>query len=276
MKVSQQKRSRWVYIGLSLMLFALLSFSFLPLVSSMLQSNPSLRGNSTAAVEGFSGEQSKLEIEASGYQVVLEREPDNQNALRGLLNVRLRQGDLNAAIEPLERLAQLNSQEPEYMLLLAQAKQQIQDFDGAASTYRTILASSPNEMRALKGLTDLLVQQNRSTEAIGLVQSKLNIALSAKSEVALVTSLQLLLGEIYVAQNLDSQALAVYEQAFQGNPEDFRPLLAKALVLQKQGKMTEAEPVFQQAIALAPVEYKDQIKVLATRPPEASMLKNKE
>jgi tetratricopeptide (TPR) repeat protein len=264
MKTSQFKRSRWMYVSLGIMLFALVCFSMAPLVSSMIQSNTSrMSRESLSASE-------KLESEALGYELVLEREPDNQNALRGLLEVRLTQGDIQGAINPLEELAQLNPQQSAYMLLLAQAKQQAQDYDGAVGTYRSLLASHPEDMRALKGWVDVLVLQNRHSEAVGLVQTKLKKALAAQvdadnsSPTLDITSLQLLLGEIYLAQKQYAQAVAVYEQAMKADSEDFRPVLAKALVLREQGNEAGAQLLFTEAISLAPVEYKDQIKAIST------------
>lgn len=263
MKTSQIKHSRWTYISLGVMLFALVCFSLAPLVSSMIQSNSSRSNKATLDIS------EKLASEALGYELVLEREPTNQNALRGLLEVRLRQGDLQGAINPLQQLAELNPQQTDYMLLLAQAKQQIEDYEGAVGTYRTLFASHPDDIRALKGWVDVLVMQDRYSEAIGLVQTNIKNAIATKSNpnnssVRLdMTSLQLLLGEIYLGQKQYPQALTVYEQAIKADPQDFRPILAKALVLKQQGKDTEADPLFTQAIALAPVEYKDQIKAIA-------------
>jgi tetratricopeptide (TPR) repeat protein len=276
MKISQIKRSRWMYVSLGIMLFALVCFSLAPLVSSMLQSNSSRPNKTTLDIS------EKLASEALGYELVLEREPTNQNALQGLVEVRLRQGDLQAAINPLEQLAQLNPQQSAYMLLLAQAKQQIEDYEGAIGTYRTLFASHPQDMQALKGWVDVLVAQNRYSEAVGLVQTNLKNAIATQtnpetSSVTLdLTSLQLLLGEIYLGQKQYSQAITVYEQAIKADPQDFRPVLAKALVLKEQGNDTDAQPLFTQAIALAPVEYKDQIKAIAGEKIEAKESKQQE
>ncbi|NJM89614.1 MAG: tetratricopeptide repeat protein [Hydrococcus sp. RU_2_2] len=260
MKVSQEKRSRWVSISVILMLLALISFSILPLVNSIAQEGQVLNNASQEATRS----QKTLETKALGYQLVLEREPDNQNALKGLLEIRLQQSDLNGAIAPLEKLASLNPQQTDYTILLAQAKQQVEDYEGAIGAYRTILASQPRDIQALKGLTDLLLLQNRGTEAINLAQKTLMDALKDKSvDATNTTSLQLLAGEIYVKQDRYPEAITIYEQAIKSNQQDFRPVLAKALLLQKQAKKAEADPLFEQAVSLAPVEFKDQIKKMA-------------
>lgn len=257
------KKSRWLYVSLGIMLFALVSFSILPLVVSIFQANQS-------SISPLSSPQQQLEMTALGYQMVIEREPENVNALEGLLETRLKQGNLQGLIAPLESLAQLNPQKTDYGILLAQTQQYLQDYEGAATSYRTLLASHPEDIRALKGMTDLLVLQNRSPEAIALIQNTLkeatntNSNLSEKASKIDLVSVQLLLGEIYLSQNQENDALNVYEQAIKSSPQDFRPLLAKALILQKQGKKQDAQSLFQEAISLSPVQYKDQIKLLAT------------
>ncbi|MEM8781067.1 MAG: tetratricopeptide repeat protein, partial [Cyanobacteria bacterium P01_G01_bin.49] len=259
----------WIYVTLGLMLLALISFSILPLVSSIVQA--SQPENSSLATP----ETAKLENEALGYQLVLEREPDNQNALRGLLEARIRQGKLSEAIAPLEKLAQLNPQQPNYGILLAQAKQQLQDYEGAKATYRQILAANPGEILALKGIVDLLLLQNRSQEAIDLVQNTLTQEIKEKSEESPsesgfnLTSLQLLLGEIYTEEKRYDDALATYDRAIKGDADDFRPLFAKAIMLRQQGQETEAQTLFEDAIFKAPVEYKEQLKDIALERPKS-------
>jgi len=263
MKVSQQKRSRWVYVSLILMLLALISFSILPLVSSIAQENQASHQKSLNSQTAMAQAQKALETKALGYQLVLEREPDNQNALQKLLEVRLQQNDIKGAIEPLEKLAQLNPQQSDYTILLAQAKQQTGDYEGAIAAYRSILASQPRDIQALKGITDLFIAQSRGEEAVSLVQKTIAETAKDKSASTQTTSLQLLLGEVYIEQERYPEALTIYEQAIKSDANDFRPLLAKALILQKQGNATEAKPIFEAAVSLAPVQFKDQIKKMS-------------
>ncbi|MGK7941729.1 MAG: tetratricopeptide repeat protein [Crocosphaera sp.] len=268
MKVSKTKHRRWIYAALILMLLALLSFSILPILSSIVQASQS---NQVSVV---TPETTRLENEALGYQLVLEREPDNENALLGLLETRLRQGDLEAAIAPLKRLAQLNPQQTDYGILLAQSQQQLKNYKGAIKTYQEIIAANPGEMRALKGMVDLFMQQNRSQDAISLVQNTLNQAIKEQSNesgsesVFNLTSLQLLLGEIYSEQKRYEDALIIYNQAIKGDKNDFRPILAKAILFREQGKEKEAQTLFKEAILKAPVQYKEQLKDISLQSPK--------
>lgn len=265
MKASSAKRSSWVYIILFLMIGALLLFMIAPLATSILQQSRT----QNIAAKPVDVNARRLETEALGYQLVLEREPDNVNALQGLLENRLRQGNLNDAIAPLERLAQLQPEQIEYTLLLAQTKQQIKDYQGASNLYRNLLTNNPLDVRALKGFSDLSITQNRASEAIQVVQNAITQAIKIKGadptpeNLGNVTSVQLLLGEIYLQQKRFDDAIAVYNNTSQMNPDDFRPTLAKAVVLNQQGQIQAAEPFFQQAIILAPTQYKDTIKKMS-------------
>jgi tetratricopeptide (TPR) repeat protein len=251
------------------MLTGLIAVSLLPLVSSVIQASSS--ANAPAANLPAQAA-SRLEAEVMGYELVLEREPDNSNAWQGLLEARLRQGNIADAIAPLEKLTQLNPESLDYGLLLAQTQQYLKNYAGAMTTYQGLLAAHPGDVQVLKGMVDSLIEQQRPQEAVQLVQTVLAQAEgslvngSNGSLVNNVTSLQLLLGEIYGQQDRYGEAIAIYDRAIKDNASDFRPLLAKALLFQTKGKVKEAEPLFTTAIQLAPPQYKDEIKKLVVKP----------
>ncbi|MBW4577901.1 MAG: tetratricopeptide repeat protein [Aphanothece sp. CMT-3BRIN-NPC111] len=239
----------------------------IPLLGSFLKENqPSANATSVPNQTLSSAELAELQSQARGYELVLQREPDNRTALRGLLDVRLQLGDLKGTLEPLEKLASLNPEQTDYMVLLAQAKQKIGDREGAAQAYRTILASKPGDMNALQGLVSLLVQQKRPEAAIGLLEDTLKISTQVNQNQPAsvdVASVQLLLAQVYFNEQRYAEAIAIYDEAIKSNIQDFRPVLAKALVLQQLGKSVEAKPLFKTAVSLAPAQYKDQIKQMA-------------
>ena len=260
----QNKRSRGVYIVLVIMLFSLIIFSGLPLVGSIVQETKILSQKNSEQVASISSqEKARLEAEARGYQKVLDREPQNETALRELLNIRLQQQDLLGAIAPLETLAEIHPQVTEYAILLGQTKQYAEDYEGAASAYRDVLAISPLNIMALGGLVNLFLNQNLPERAIALLQNTLSQAQEASDrddQNIDLSSIQLLLGEIYTEEEKYPEAIAIYDRVAASHEADFRPILAKALLLQKQGDTTAAQPLLETAYELAPPEYKDQIK----------------
>ncbi|GAB1538757.1 tetratricopeptide repeat protein [Scytonema sp. NUACC21] len=244
-----------------------------PLIAAFNDTEPSTQQSSSSRSSLTSSEQkSKLEDAARGYEQVLQREPDNQTALRGLLETRLQlislgSGDIKSVIEPLERLAKLNPEQTRYSVLLAQAKQQIGDREGAAQAFRSVLESKPGDLNALQGMVALLLEQKRPEAAIGLLQETLNTATQAnKIQPGSVdtVAVQVLLGNVYDSQKRYAQALAVYDRAIKNDKQDFRPVLAKAMLLKEQGKTEEAKILFTRAAALAPAQYKDEINQQAT------------
>lgn len=267
-----EKRNRWIINTILIVsVVAFVGFSVLPLFGSIQEANNPATVASPTPTQSASAAPKKeeLEAQAKGYEMVLQREPENQTALRGLLEARLGLKDVKGAIPPLEKLVKLNPNETDYAVILAQAKQQTNDREGAAQTYREILKTKPGNLNALDGLTTLLLQEKRPEAAVGLLQDTLKTAPQTNQVQpgsVDVPSVQLLLGRVYAEQKRFDEALAIYDEAAKANKEDFRPVLAKAIVLRAQGKPEEAKALFTTAENLAPAQVKDQINQLATVP----------
>jgi tetratricopeptide (TPR) repeat protein len=270
---SEKGNRWWLKIVMGLAFLAFVGISMAPIIGSFFQAGPT-PGSSASPMATASPTAMKAELEsrAKGYESVLQREPENQSALKGLLQTRLELGDEKGAIEPLEKLVKLNPQETLYGVLLAQAKQRNQDFEGAAQTYRAILTTKPGEIEALQGLAGLLVAQKRPEAAIGLLQDALKSATQlnqAQPGTVDVVSVQIILGGVFDSQSRYDEAIAAYDEAAKLNKQDFRPVYGKAVVLKKQGKTDEATALFTKAAELAPAKYRDQIKAMANPAPAA-------
>jgi tetratricopeptide (TPR) repeat protein len=250
-------RRRWVMnLIVSVSLLALAGFSLLPLVNLALDSGAA---TATETNNLSAAQTSQLQAEAQGYTQVLQKEPENQVALKGLLNARLQLGDIKGSLMPLEKIAALNPQIPNYTVLLAQTKEYLGDREGATTSYRQVLSTQPQNINALQGLVSLLLDAKRPESAMGAVKTALK---QAKSE-AEATPIKLLLAQIYITQQRNTDALAIYDALMVTSKQDFRPVLAKALVLKQMGNLAEANTLLTTATDLAPDEYKDQIKQLA-------------
>jgi len=254
----KKKRSSWIYIVLGIMLFSLMAASAIPLVGSVVAGKNFSNNSSGEVVVLSQQELTRLEAEATGYQKVLDREPENDTALTGLLKIRLQQKDILGAVSPLEKLAKLHLERTEYGVLLAQAKQQLEDYEGAASAYKQVLAKFPGDIYALGGITNLYLAQELPERAIALLKKTIKLATVENSSID-QDAVELLLGELYTRQERYGEAVSLYDELAQANQDDFRPVLAKALVLEKQGNLEDAKPILEKAYVAAPEQYKDQI-----------------
>jgi cytochrome c-type biogenesis protein CcmH/NrfG len=85
----------------------------------------SLKQPTEDATTAPTSRESQLQAKARGYELVLKREPENQVALKGLVEVQLQMKNPKGAIAPLQKLVQLNPSKQEYKMLLAQVKQRV-------------------------------------------------------------------------------------------------------------------------------------------------------
>jgi tetratricopeptide (TPR) repeat protein len=265
----EKKRNRWLVTSvLVVALVGLLGVSALPFIGMM--GKPPVSATSPNATQTPVAKEAELKKQAEAYQLVLQREPENQTALRGLLEARLGLRDVKGAIEPLEKLAKLNPGQTEFSVLLAQAKQKNGDIEGAAQVYRDIITSKPGDLNALAGLSGLLVTQQRPESAITLLKDTLKDAPKSNQVTpgsVDVTAVQVLLGQAFASQKRYDEAIATFDEAAKSNANDFQPVLYKALTLKEQGKLDAAKPLFDKAASLAPAKYKDQILAAASNQP---------
>ena len=257
------KKDSWLVRGV--LVIAVAAFIAVPIVLGVIN-RPQRQVGATTNPAANPDLTTQLQGEINGYTAVLGREPNNQTAHRGLIDAKAALGDLEGTVEPLEKLAELNPTVPEYSIVLAQTKQQLQDLEGAAQIYRRVLTQNSGNIQALEGLTQLLVSQERTEAAAGLLRDTLATA-DTSNEINPGSvdqlSVKLLLGQVFVAQENYDEAITLYDEtiaeaeAASPNQPDFRPTLAKALVLREKGDEAAAEPLFDAALALAPTQYKD-------------------
>lgn len=270
-KAGMNRRKLFTLIVLVIGIVPFLVISLAPLVSSIFQPRPTAPLNTPSPTAQAANTIKKYESEETGYQAVLEREPDNIPALEGLINARLQliglgQRPIDTIITPLERLTALNPAEPQYAVLLAQAQEQMGQPEVAARTYQTVLEKNPNNINALRGLAQLELSQQRPEAALGLVKDaiqSLKTAPETPDSKENLLAVNLILGDIYMSQQDYAQALTHFTQLAQDFPNDFRPILGQAIALKSDGKTADAAPLFNQAESLAPPQVKDQIKRLA-------------
>ena len=65
----------------------------------------------------------QMQLQASGYEKVLQREPSNLTALEGLMQIYLQTGDRDKAVFTLEKLVKYHPEQSQYVEILKEFKQ---------------------------------------------------------------------------------------------------------------------------------------------------------
>lgn len=81
-------------------------------IFKMLMTPPTPVNNPTQ--EETKSPEQQLKEAAKGYEIVLEKEPNNRFALEELVTIYLKLGDLQSAVKPLKKLAELEPQNQDY------------------------------------------------------------------------------------------------------------------------------------------------------------------
>ena len=223
-----------------------LGFSFGPLFQAL---GPSESPEASLVTE-------QLRAQADGYRVVLEREPDNPIALRGLIDTQLQLNEPQGAIEPLKKLVELEPKNRQLRAFLAQIQQDTGDFEGALEQLQLLYEGDPKDGQVLQQLVDVQLTLGRTSEAIALLEKHLE-------EVPEDNDVRLRLAFVYARNNQTEKAVVLYDKLIAADPSDFTPVLGKAIALSSatdENLRAKAPELFEQAARLAPPQVREQIQ----------------
>jgi tetratricopeptide (TPR) repeat protein len=224
-----------------------LGFSFGPILQAL---GPSDSQDTASLVT------EQLRAQADGYRAVLEREPDNPIALRGLVDTQLQLNEPQGAIEPLKKLVELEPENRQLRAFLAQIQRDTGDFEGALEQLQILYDKDPKDGQVLQQLVEVQLALGRTSEAIALLEKHLEAAPADREA-------RLRLAFAYARNDQTEKATALYDELIAEDPSDYAPLLGKAMALSSatdENLRAKAPELFEQAARLAPPKVREEIR----------------
>ena len=186
---------------------------------------------------------------------ILRRNPDDVQTRRLLGRIYLRSlGDINAgsgqseaasrAIEQFREINRLDPSDTESSLWLARLYRLKNEHDKAGEVLRGILKTDPENEPAVEQLTQLLMDEGKSAEAVGLLEG---ITKHSPTPVLLD-----LLGDAYTQAHELEKAEAAYRKAAEMDPSELSHQRGLGQTLLAEEKYPEALTVYQKLLDLMP------------------------
>jgi tetratricopeptide (TPR) repeat protein len=188
-------------------------------------------------------------------QEILKRDPDNVQSRRLLGRIYLRSlGDVSAtngqpetvnhAIEQYREINRLDPSDTESALWLARLYRLKNEHDKAEEVLRNILKSDPENEPAIEQLTQLLMDEGKSAEAVTLLEG---ITAHSPSPVLLD-----LLGDAYTQTHELAKAEDAYRRAVEIDPSELSHQRGLGQTLLAEEKFSEALKVYQRLSDVMP------------------------
>jgi tetratricopeptide (TPR) repeat protein len=191
----------------------------------------------------------------SEAQEILKRDPSDVTTRRLLARIYIRSlGDLNAsagqseisarAIEQYKEIYRLDPSDTESALWLARLHRLRNEHDQAEQVLRGILKSDPENESAIQQLTELLLDEGKSSEAVALLQG-----MSSHASSPLLLDL---LGDAYTQTKDLGKAEAAYRKATELDPTEPAHLRGLGQTLLAEEKYPDALAIYQKLVDLMP------------------------
>ncbi|KAK2647615.1 hypothetical protein Ddye_015104 [Dipteronia dyeriana] len=208
-----------------------------------------------AAVESADEDDVSNEEKEKAIEQHLAENPADTDALRSLMEVKLKSRKLQEAIEVIDRLIEVEPDEFEWPLLKAQVNTYTGDFESATKGFEEILNKDPLRVEAFHGLVMAYSESNYSLKDLEKrIESAMEKCKKEKKKSDL-RDFKLLIAQIRVMESRHVEALKVYEELVKEEPRDFRPYLCQGIIYTLLKKKDEAEQQFEKFRKLVPKNH---------------------
>ncbi|KAG8363756.1 hypothetical protein BUALT_Bualt19G0055400 [Buddleja alternifolia] len=185
---------------------------------------------------------------------LLEQNPKSIEALKRVVNVKMRRGKTNEAVEYVEKLIEVQPNEMEWRLLQALCYEMMGNLSKAKSLFKNILKQRPLLLRALHGLAMVMHKNHEGPAVFEMLERALEIAHREK-RVNEERNIRILVAQMHIVKGDLEEALEKFRDLVDENPRDFRPYLCQGIVYSLLEKSKEAEESFAIYRSLVPEEF---------------------
>ncbi|KAJ8538352.1 hypothetical protein K7X08_014892 [Anisodus acutangulus] len=190
----------------------------------------------------------------SEIQEHLVSHPDDVEALRSLMEIYIKNKKMLDAISIIDRLIELEPNEPEWPLLKSHLYVNFGEVELAKVGFNEILQKYPFRVEAYHGLV-MAASQDESIDEIQEIEKKVEEGMrlcKKENKKSDLRDFKLLLAQIRVIEGKYKDALKVYQELVKEEPRDFRPYLCQGMIYTLLRKSNEAEKCFEKYRRLVP------------------------
>ncbi|MCD7466281.1 hypothetical protein HAX54_002844 [Datura stramonium] len=180
--------------------------------------------------------------------------PDDVEALRSLMEIRIKNKKMLDAISIIDRLIELEPNETEWPLLKSHLYVNFGEVELAKVGFNEILKKDPLRVEAYHGLV-MAASQDESIEELVEIEKKVEEGMKLckkENKKSDLRDFKLLLAQIRVIEGKYDDALKVYQELVKEEPRDFRPYLCQGIIYTLLRKSNEAEKCFEKYRRLVP------------------------
>ncbi|CAH9118120.1 unnamed protein product [Cuscuta epithymum] len=204
----------------------------------------------TAAMEsaGLSEEKEKV------LEEKLLSNPNDVEALRNLMEIKIQNQKIVEAIGIIERLIELDPSDAEWPLLKSHLHTYTGELEMAKKGFNEILSKDPLRVEAYHGLV-MAASKFDSIEDLKEIEKRIEevmVLFQKENKRAELRDFKLLIAQIRVIEGKREEALEVYKELVKEDPRDFRPYLCQGIIYMLLSQNDEAEKNFEKYRKLVP------------------------
>ncbi|GER35128.1 tetratricopeptide repeat protein [Striga asiatica] len=159
---------------------------------------------------------------------LLQQNPESIEALKMVVNVKMKKGKPGESMEYVEKLIDLQPNEMEWRLLEALCYEMTGDLSKAKSLFKEILKQSPLLLKALHGLAMVMHKKKEGPAVFAMLDKALEIARREK-RVNEERNIRILIAQMHTIKGNFEEALENFQDLIEENPRDFRPYLCQVI-----------------------------------------------